>query len=467
MSKLLGENAVVIGGGVAGLVTARVLADHFEQVVVLERDHIAEGPAIHKSIPQGNHLHALLLSGQQVLSSLYPGFTDKLQNLGAVRLRWGKDNAILLPDGKAHSLGGAVREPRDLGIDIYCQSRGLLEYCVRQSTKESANISFRSDCAVRGLISSNKRVGGVVYDHDGGSHSVMSDFVVDTGGRGSHAPRWIKELGFAPPEETSIGVDFAYASAKYRIPNYSEPERAMLAAAPGPHFPNVGVIEEIEGNVFHLSLGGRFGDYPPADEQGFLAFAKSLHTSKLYDLIKDAERVTEITTHRFPTSLWRHYERLTAFPEGFLVLGDAISSFNPIYGQGMSSAALQVQTLQNLLNGRAQGTAPLDGLAPTFFAQAAEIVTSPWTLAANADFAYPQTKGERPPDLQKGAQYSTALEELCAEDVQVHILVTEVFNLVKPLAALRADPLRSRVIAQIGKPSVGPTAGAKKLAAAE
>ncbi len=165
------------------------------------------------------------------------GMARQLQNLGAVRLRFGKDNAILIPDGKAYSLGGAVREPRDLGIDIYCQSRGLLEYCVRQCTKESANISFRSDCAVRGLIHSNRRVGGVVYDHDGGSYSVMSDFVVDTGGRGSHAPRWIKELGFAPPEETSIGVDFAYASAKYRIPNYSEAERFLFASRRHPIIP--------------------------------------------------------------------------------------------------------------------------------------------------------------------------------------------------------------------------------------
>jgi 2-polyprenyl-6-methoxyphenol hydroxylase-like FAD-dependent oxidoreductase len=448
MSNILGEQAIVIGGSIAGLMTARVLADKFEQVVVLERDHIADEPAIHKSIPQGNHVHALLLSGEQILSKLYPEFTKKLEGLGAVRLRWGKDNAILLPDGKAYSLTGAVREPRDLGIDVYCQSRGLLEYSVRECTKESANVSFRSDCAVRGLIHSDRRVGGVVYDYDCGSHSAMSDFVVDTGGRGSHAPRWLKEIGFAPPEETSIGVDFGYASAKYRIPNYSEPERVIGALAPGPNYPKMALIEEIEGNVFHLSLGGRFGDYPPADERGFLAFAKSLHTSKLYDLVKDAERVTDITTHRFPTSLQRHYERLAAFPDGFLVLGDAISSFNPVYGQGMSSAALQVQALENLLNERAHGTAQLDGLAPTFFAKAAEIVAAPWTLAAFADFAYPQTTGQRPPDLEEGSQYFMALEELCAEDVQVQILVTEVFHLAKPLYKLFEESLRSRVLAQ-------------------
>jgi 2-polyprenyl-6-methoxyphenol hydroxylase-like FAD-dependent oxidoreductase len=453
MSLVLGERAVVIGGSITGLTAARVLADHFEQVLVLERDHIAEKPAVHKSIPQGYHLHNLLLGGQQVFSRLYPGFTDKLQNLGAVRLRWGIDNVFLLPDGKAYSRGGSVREPRDLGIDIYCQSRGLLEYCVRQCTRESANITFRSDCAVRELIGGNSRVTGVAYDQDGESHSITADFVIDSGGRGSQAPRWIKELGFASPEETSIGVDFAYTSAKYRIPDYSEPERVMAALAPGPNYPNLGIIEEIESNVFHVSLGGRFGNFPPDDEQGFLAFAKSLHTPKLYAVIKDAERVSEITTHRFPTSLRRHYERLANFPERFVVLGDAISIFNPIYAQGMTSAALQVQALQNLLNVRAQQKAPLDGLAPAFFAQAAEIVSVPWTMAANADFAFPQTTGERLPDLEAGAKYFMALDALCAEDVQVQILVTEVANLAKPLSALSEEPLRSRVVAMIRRQS--------------
>src|SRR5262249_33677935 len=171
----------------------------------------------------------------------------------------------------------------------------------------------------------------------------------------------------------------------------------------------------------------------------------------LYELIKDAERVTEITTYRFPTNVRRHYERLAAFPVGLLVLGDAIASFNPLYGQGMSSAALQVQVLQDLLNERAQEKAPLRGLASTFFAKAAEVVDGPWTLAANADFAYPKTRGVRPPDPAESTRYFMALEGLCADDMEVHVLLTEVFNLVKPLSVLSEEPLRSRVLAQLQK----------------
>jgi hypothetical protein len=179
-----------------------------------------------------------------------------------------------------------------------------------------------------------------------------------------------------------------------------------------------------------------------------LAFAKSLHTPKLYDLIKDAERVADIVHYRFPTSVHRHYEQLTAFPEGFLVLGDAICSFNPIYGQGMSSAALQVQALQQVLRERAAGAQGLEGLALAFFPQAADVIATPWTLAANFDLAYPQTRGQRPPDLAESAQYFAAVDALTAEDVEVHRLVAEVFSLAKPLAVLREEPVRSRVVAR-------------------
>ncbi len=456
MSNPLGEHAVIIGGSIAGLMTARALSDFFDQVTVLERDQIEDHPAIHKSIPQGNHVHALLVGGQQVMSRLYPGFVDKLLGLGAIRARLGKDIAYLSPIGKAYSLlGGAVKEPRDLGIDFYLQSRGLLEYCVRQCTLESANVSFRSGCDVQRLIYREGSVRGVDCEQSGGVNSVAADFVVDAGGRGSRAPRWLRELGFASPEETSIGVDFSYSTAKFRLPNYGEPERMLFAPGFGPDYPKAAAIQEIEDGIRLVGLGGRFGDYPPTDDDGFLAFAKSLYTPKIYELLKGAERLSEIAPHRFPTSLRRHYERLVAFPERFLVLGDAISSFNPVYGQGMTSAALQVEALQHLLNERAEGTRQLEALAPAFFAEAAEVISAPWTLAANSDFAFPQTRGERPPGLEEGGRYFVALDALSAEDVQVQTLIMEVLSLTKPLSALSKEPLRGRVVAQMQKQSAG------------
>src|SRR5712692_5589493 len=446
MGYHLGQHAVVIGGSLAGLMTARVLADHFDHVTILERDHIEGHPALHKSIPQGNHLHALLLGGQQVMSALYPDFTDKLRNLGAVRVRMGEEMVWYLPAGKAYTpCGTLVREPQYLGFDAHCQSRGLLEHCVRQCTLALANVKFASDIAVQGLVYENGRVQGVRYDHDGRAHSLAADFVVDAGGRGSHALRWLTELGFGVPEETTIGVDLAYSSTKFRVPDsYDEPERMLIFFGLSPHLPSGGIMEEIEDKAWHLTLVGRFGEYPPTDEEGFLAFAKSLYSPKLYALIKDAERVADIIHYRFPSSVHRHYERLTAFPEGFLVLGDAICSFNPVYGQGMSVAALQVKALQHLLTERAAGAQGLEGLALAFLPKAAEEIVTPWTLAANQDLAYPQTRGIRPPNLEESAAYFAALNALAAEDGEVHRLLAEVFHLAKPLSVLIEEPLRSR-----------------------
>ena len=446
MAYHLGQQAVVIGGSMAGLMTARVLADHFDAVTVLERDHVDDRPAPRQSIPQGSHLHGLLLGGQQVMAALYPGFAKELEALGAVRCRAGSEVAFYLPTGKAFSMTGTVQEPRDLGFDITCQSRGLLEYCVRRCTLQHANIALAGESTVHGLMYADGRVRGVHYNQTGNTHCLRADLVVDAGGRRSQTPRWLTALGFQAPEVTTIGVDIAYASTKFRVPEtYDEPERLLVFIGPPPDFPDGAILEIIEQRTWHVTLMGRFGNYPPRDATSFLAFAKGLHTPKLYDLIKDAERVADITTYRFPTSLRHHYERLTTVPEGLVVLGDAMSSVNPFYGQGMSAAALQVQVLQQMLSERAAGARGLDGLAGDFFPQAASIVERPWTLAALRDFAYPGTRGERPTDLEEQAQYFADVDALTAEDIEVQRLVTEVLNLAKPLSSLQDEPLRSRV----------------------
>ena len=455
MPKRLGENAVVIGGSLAGLMTARVLADHFESVTVLERDHIEPTAALHRSIPQGNHLHGLLAGGQRAMLSFYPNLFTNLEKLGSVRCRWGRDFVVYLPSGRAYSFSGTVREPHDLGIDFYCQSRGLLEHCIRQRTLEQPNVQFHSDRAVQGLVYRDGHVEGVRCESDGESRALTADLVVDASGRGSRAPRWLSELGFQPPAETTIGVDLAYASTHFRVPeDYDRRESLTVFDWPSPDSAhselsaNSAVMEIIEGDVWHLTLAGRFGNYPPRDEEGFFAFAKSLHTRKLYELIKHAKRVSDITTHRFPTSVRRHYEALPRFPEGLIVLGDGIASFNPVYGQGMSSAALQAQALGQLLAERAARTEALAGLPLSFFPKAAEVVANPWILAGNVDLAYAKTQGERPPDLKEQLTYLAALDALTADDVGVHQLFNDVLHLCKPVSALNEEPLRSRVLAE-------------------
>ncbi len=184
-------------------------------------------------------------------------------------------------------------------------------------------------------------------------------------------------------------------------------------------------------------------------EDGFLAFAKALPSPQIYEAIKDAERLTDITHHRFPTSVRRHYERLPALPDNFLLVGDAVASFNPVYGQGMSSAALQADALQQILRERAAQYGGLAGLSSAFFQKTADAIDAPWTLAANSDFAYPETTGERPAGLAEGTRYFMAMDKQVAEDIEVQRLMTEVFQLTKPLSALVEEPLRSRVMARL------------------
>ena len=453
MTQRLGQQAIVIGGSIAGLTAARVLAAHFDRVIVLERDALEQRPAVHKSTPQGNHIHTLLLGGLQAMSSLYPGFVERLHKMGAVPIRAMSDFAIFFGNGvsaaKTFSLSGTVKEPRDFGFNLYSQSRELLEHCIRECTLETPNLTLWSAAMARQLDYDAQSVRGVRCGEDGREETLAADLVVDAGGRGSHAPRWLKEMGFEAPEETSIGCDFAYSSARFRLPDYSgEPERYLLFVGPPPRFTNGAIMAPIENDIWQVSLGGRFGDYPPADEAGFMAYVKSsIPVPKLAELLRNAERVSPITHHRFPTSVQRHYERLGAFPERLIVLGDAVSSFNPVYGQGMSSAVLQVKQLEKLLGERAANGGGLEGLAAGFFPRAADVISAPWILAAGADFAFPQTKGERPPNLAEGRSYFAALDALTAEDPEVHRMVFEVFGLVRPLSALTSEPLLSRVLA--------------------
>lgn len=360
----LGHDAIVIGGSIAGLIAARVLSDYFECVTILERDEIENRPVIHKSVPQGNHLHGLLNGGQRVLSALYPGFTDDLRALGAHRFTIGRDVAWYLPDGKAYSATGSLRAPFDVGLEGHCTSRGLIEYVIRRRTQELPGIRAEMGTTVRELICHDGRISGVRCDD---ALSFEAELVVDATGRASRAPQWLAAVGFSQPRQTTIGVDTAYSTANFRVPDWYDGETLIFITGPAPTFTRRGYVIRIESGSLLVSLIGRFADYPPTDREGFLAFAKDLHSDLAWRIVRDAEQLTPIAHHRFPTSVQRHYEQPSSLAERFLAIGDALCTFNPIHAQGMSVAARQANLLREVLSEHLAQARGLDGIEGAFF----------------------------------------------------------------------------------------------------
>jgi flavin-dependent dehydrogenase len=447
MTEKLGRHAVVVGASVAGLIAARVLAEHFDEVTAIEQDQLSDQPIIHKSVPQGHHLHAMLAGGIKVMSSLYPDFTEDLVRRGTTKVTLGRDVVWYLPDGKAYNPTGTIRTPFDSGIEGYCASRGLIEFVIRNQTAAIGNVRLMSATSVREPIFGQGRVLGV---RTAEMRTLEADLVIDATGRGRRARQWLAAGGFLPPEETTIGLDTAYSTANFRRPPSFAGEPIIFITGPAPLFTRRGYVITIENGTLLVSLIGRFGDFPPIDKEGFLAFARELHSDLAYRIISEGEQLSPIVNHRFASSVQRHYERMTEFPRGFLVLGDALCTFNPIYAQGMSAAAKQGDILNQVLSQCAAGSASLDELAPAFFARAAEANSTPWNLAAAFDFAFPQTSGIRPPDIEQRARYFAALDTLQSDDTEVRRLVMEVFQLLKPLSVLLQEPLRSRVLERMG-----------------
>ena len=176
-----------------------------------------------------------------------------------------------------------------------------------------------------------------------------------------------------------------------------------------------------------------------------MAFVRQLRTPTIFNALEHAKLQGEVVRFGFPESVYRHYERLAAFPRGLLTVGDAICRFNPVYGQGMSVAAQEAVVLRQLLSTRSDEADALDGLASPFFAEAAALIDNPWFGAVIPDFAHPKTRGTRPENLEAMLKLGTALLRLAARDPSVHKLAAEVQNLLKPRSAYLDPELVQKV----------------------
>ena len=428
----LGEHAVVLGASMAGLVAARALAEFFETVTVVERDALSDGADHRRGVPQGRQIHALLLRGAQALDELFPGILDELVAAGAPSFDY-QDLS------KLHfNMGGhlAVQSGSLEGLKAYSPSRPFLKSHVRRRVRAIPNIAFLDNHDVVDVTSnsSRDRITGarIVSRHSHAESELSADLVVDATGRGARTPAMLEQLGYARPAEDDVVIHLMYASQLLRMPPESLHEVGGIVA-PVPGRPTGMAILRYEHDTVMFAVFGMAGNDPPVGCSAMCAFAEQFAPTHLLAAIRAAEPLGETAQHRFPSSRWRRYDKARLLPEGLLVVGDAVCSFNPIYGQGMTVAALEALALRNCLS---RGTSDLPR---RFFRATAKPIGQAWQLAAGGDLLLPEIEGTPPLStrllngymdrLLTAAEYDTAALE---QFLKVAWLVDAPIRLLRP-----------------------------------
>lgn len=449
VSRKAGGHAVVLGGSLAGLLAARVLAEHFDRVTVVERDAYPSGASVRKGVPQASHVHALMRRGQQVLERLFPGLLGELLADGALLVDTAGEVAWLTPKGCG------ARFPSELNVIGF--TRPLLDLRVRRRLAHDPRVRIleetetlrllpgAGDGRVRGILCRTRRPGGA-------EERLRADLFVDATGRGSRAPRWLEELGYRAPSETVLDAHLGYASRLYRVPvGFDSNWKGTYVQAAPPERTRGGIMLPVEGGRWLLTLIGGGRDYPPADEEGFLEFARSLASPVIYDAVKSAEPLTPVRCYRATENRRRHYERLRRQPDNLLVTGDAACAFNPVYGQGMTAAALGALALDESLREqrRRHLGGDLSGLARRFQKLLARANAAPWLLATGEDFRYQGVEGGAPGVLTRLMhRYMDAVVSLSTRDEAVRLVLLENVHMLKTPPSLFHPRVSLRVLAR-------------------
>ncbi|MDQ2802487.1 MAG: hypothetical protein M3Y41_07315 [Pseudomonadota bacterium] len=422
--------AVVIGASMAGLLAARVLADHFADVLVLEKDTLPETATPRRGVAQGRHLHVLLSAGLEIIEAQFPGLVDDLTAAGA-----------LLARGGTYRNGGYVLPP-STSLRVVTATRPLIEAAVRRRLMQLGNVRLMTGAAVRQLRATpdNACVTGVCATGLEGPGVVAADLVVDTTGRGSRAARWMEELGYAPPADETIAIPVAYMTRIFRRRPSDLGDNTFEMVMSDRPCHRAGILIAVEGGRWLATLAGYGAEVPPQDLAGFIAYARSLPAARLGDLVAGAEPLDDGCPYRFPASLRRRWERLARLPEGFLVLGDGICSFNPVFGQGMTVAAQESRALAAALAG------PRETLARRFYRDAARVVDRPWAIAAGGDLQHPDAVGRRGSMSGMVSGYLNRVTHAAHRDPVVATRLHQAMHLMIPPAGLFRPDIVARVL---------------------
>ncbi len=437
MSEAGRGRAIVIGASIGGLLAARALADAFAEVVVLDRDVLDDAAEYRRGVPQGRHTHVVLVSGCRALEALLPGICAELSAAGAIGGDVGTDVSWFIEGARLCRVAG--------GLEGLGMSRALLERTVRSRVRALPNVCVRDTANVDGLTvtNGNQHVTGVAL----GAQTLDAALVVDATGRGSRTPGWLATLGYEEPRSETVGIELRYTTRRFRRRPGQLGGLNAVVVPPTPKNKRGGVIVAQEDDCWTVTLMTHFADYPAPELDAFIEFTRTLPIPDIYDVVRNAEPVGDAQTIRMPASMRRRYEQLKAFPAGYLVFGDALSSFNPIYGQGMSVAALEAVALQAVLR---HGT---PDFTHRFFREAANIIDTAWSISAGNDLRMPEATGRRSAVVRLTNWYVPKLLRASHHDPELARAFLNVSNLMAdPLSLMRPNVLAAVARAALRRP---------------
>ena len=418
------KKAVVIGGGIAGLLCARVLSDVCEEVLVLEKEELPKDFTARKGVPQAFHTHTLLDSGRRVLNSYFPGFTDKLLEKGNISIDQTGDLKWF------HH--GVLKFDKATGVQMNVQSRWHLEGLIRQYINDIPNI--RIECKkVDDLIIENDICKEVVC----GDESIEADIVMDCSGPASQIRQWLSRHGYQIPPELRIKIDLKYCTYLYkRKPEDKYAWQAMAVYPEAPKGNRSGIIfpiqDEVHGPCWQVTLVGRNGDYPGNTHEEFVEFTKGLDIPDVHECISKWELISEKGQHTsFQENVRTYYDHMLKYPAGYLPCGDSFGRINPIFGQGMSIAALESEILQKTLS----EVKDMKTLTSLYLKRIGCFFDIPWFLVNCEDWRYPNVPGKSK-EIRYVNWFTGKLHKLCAKDKQIVSEMYSVLHLNKKPSAL-------------------------------
>ncbi|WP_042454318.1 FAD-dependent oxidoreductase [Neobacillus dielmonensis] len=435
------EKAIILGGGISGKLTARVLSNFYKEVIIIERDQEPTGPFPRKGAPQGNHIHALLHAGEYGLEKLFPGITENFYSTGAVKINSTQDLAWF------HH--GVWKLRYDGGYTTTLQTRPHLEWHVEQYLRTIPNITILYNNTFRDYEydETENRIIGIKINDGSSVKTIYGDLIVDASGASSMTTGWLKNRGIQIPEE-KVKIGLIYISKVFQLPADLNRDWTIKLVYPNPPQEKIGgTISKIEGNRYIVTFIGYHDEIDEKqvlkNDSSFLELAKKLPKDDIYQALKEAVPVSNTSVFRVPQIIWRKYEKIKQLPNGLLLIGDTICRIDPVFGQGMSIAVLETLALQNLLQNEHQSQ---QQLIRAFQQRAAKIIAPIWSMVLTEDFRYPATIGKKPFILPFMQWYSKNIFLLSAQNQETYHTFIKVMNLVRPITILMNPKILYRVL---------------------